>query len=143
MPPTQIDPVKLAAWLDERWAGPKACPVCRQNDWQIGDSLLELKRYGTSTSEPVIPLVSLTCNHCAHTLLFNARVAQVFGLDAAVRALAEALASPASKNEADERMREALRKIFGSQTQQGPTPATAESYRDALLRALSAPSTEK
>jgi hypothetical protein len=72
----QSNKEKLAQWLNEKWAGGIACPVCKQNDWGLYDQLWELRQFHKGGSlvlgGPIIPLAVITCNNCGHTLHFNA-----------------------------------------------------------------------
>ena len=60
--------------LNKMWQD-KQCPICKNNNWAVGDKLAELREFhqgGLTIGGQVYPLVTLTCNVCGYTLLFNA-----------------------------------------------------------------------
>jgi len=62
-------------WLDQHWKGQKACPVCRHDEWIVADQLLEMRAFRPYDDLPPvkkIPLLLITCDHCGHSLFFNA-----------------------------------------------------------------------
>jgi hypothetical protein len=89
--PGRIDREAAAAWLKARWRGDPECPVCRGNNWAIGEravevveqpawELVEPKRWPgvpaglrqrTALPQRRYPLLVLTCSGCGHTLFFN------------------------------------------------------------------------
>jgi hypothetical protein len=66
-------------WINKNWHTPKACPICKQNNWAISESLALLSRLspegGVEVAGVVYPHFLLTCGTCGYTLLFNALVA--------------------------------------------------------------------
>ena len=71
----KIDIEKFVEHLNEKWKGGISCPVCKENNWNIHDSLSELREFNQGNmviGGPVIPLASITCNNCGHTMNFNA-----------------------------------------------------------------------
>ena len=36
---------KLIKKLSEVWAKPKSCPVCGQNEWDVSDTIFELREF--------------------------------------------------------------------------------------------------
>ena len=75
----KIDAQKVVAWLNRQWQGSKVCPICKNNNWSIGEKPVELRVFHGKgdlvLGGPIYPLVSITCKVCGHTLLFNAIVA--------------------------------------------------------------------
>lgn len=68
---------KALHWLNKKWQGDKECPVCRHNQWTIGDAV-ELRPYqGGSVviGGAVVPLIPVVCTNCGNTLLISAVVA--------------------------------------------------------------------
>ncbi len=72
--PLSIDQDEVIEWLNEKWQGEKNCPLCGENNWNIGEQAGKLPLYYRSpvVGGPGYPLVVITCNHCGYTLLFNA-----------------------------------------------------------------------
>lgn len=72
----EVDRKKLVAWLEKRWKGPTLCPVCGHNDCNVPDRVFEAREFfgGGLMVGPgkLLPFVSIMCNFCGHTLLFNA-----------------------------------------------------------------------
>lgn len=76
----KIDVQKVVDWLNSQWQGPKVCPICKSNNWNISEKLLELREFHEGSfvvGGPVYPLIAITCKVCGHTLFFNAIVAGV------------------------------------------------------------------
>jgi hypothetical protein len=76
---------KIAEWLEGKWPQPRRCPICSQNNWNIGD-LVEVRPYNAGAlvvGGPLYPLFPVTCLVCGYTLLFNALIARVIGGDQA------------------------------------------------------------
>lgn len=74
----KIEVEKVVDWLNRQWKGDKACPICKNNNWNIIEKPVELREFhggGLVMGGPVYPLISITCKVCGHTLLFNAIVA--------------------------------------------------------------------
>jgi len=66
------------AWLNEHWQGQTVCPICRNNDWNVSESLVEIRQFlgGLIRSGgSLYPMFLVTCGVCGHTLLFNAVIA--------------------------------------------------------------------
>ncbi len=72
--PLSVDQGKVAEWLNKKWQGKKNCPLCGENNWNIGDRAGKIPIYYPSAvvGGPSYPLVVVTCNNCGYTLLFNA-----------------------------------------------------------------------
>jgi hypothetical protein len=62
--------------LDEVWSAEQVCPVCRHNEWEVYDTVFEVREFvGGSVNVSggaIIPCVAVTCKHCSNTLFFNA-----------------------------------------------------------------------
>ena len=53
------------------------CPVCGNKKWTINNVVIESRefQYGDiilGGNSALVPFVTITCKHCAHTLFFNA-----------------------------------------------------------------------
>lgn len=84
----KINVEKAAKWLNSQWKGPKTCPVCHNNNWTIGEDLVEIRPFQGAdfigfVGGSVLPLFAVTCKICGHTLLFNAIVADLLKLETA------------------------------------------------------------
>lgn len=72
-----VDIEKAMAWIDEHWKGKKACPICENTKWLVGDAAGEVRAMPENArlvSGSKYPLVLVTCQVCGYTLLFNAIV---------------------------------------------------------------------
>ena len=73
---------RAMAWLDNNWNHIKSCPICRQNNWAVSESLTLLPRLVRTGQETagglVYPHFLVTCGTCGYTLFFNALVAGLF-----------------------------------------------------------------
>ena len=58
----------IRAWIKEK-VGELACPLCRHQNWTLGD--VSGRIYIDVTSGLGYPVVVLVCHHCAYTLTFN------------------------------------------------------------------------
>ncbi|MBU1209929.1 MAG: hypothetical protein KJ587_01490 [Alphaproteobacteria bacterium] len=66
---------RALAWLNQKWVGNKACPVCAQNHWTIADHAVTPSishGSGLIIGGPSYPHALVICNNCGHTLFFNA-----------------------------------------------------------------------
>ena len=71
----KINRDKFVEHLNKKWKGGTLCPVCKENDWAVHDSLSELREFNQGVlvfGGSIIPIASITCNCCGHTLHFNA-----------------------------------------------------------------------
>jgi hypothetical protein len=71
----KINEEQFTEWLNTKWKGGIHCPVCKENDWSIQDFVSEMREFNQGNfvvGGPIIPLASITCNNCAHTMHFNA-----------------------------------------------------------------------
>lgn len=66
----------MSAWIDGKWtAETSRCPICRHDEWILGDYVVTPPRFGggrVQVSGALAPVVMLVCGNCAHTLFFNA-----------------------------------------------------------------------
>lgn len=67
---------RARTWLLERWGGGRQCPwhPTVPNNWEMGDVIMTLPFTGggVSIGGPTYPLLTVSCSHCAYTVLFNA-----------------------------------------------------------------------
>ncbi len=74
MQPTNVRQSTLEA-LNSAWPTPRTCHVCgKEGPWEI-PMVGEVRQYCDGVHVPgaaIIPLVCVTCSHCANTVFFNA-----------------------------------------------------------------------
>lgn len=61
--------------INTYWTGSRACPICESQDWVVMNKiwqLLEFRGGGINLAGPTQPLISVMCNVCGYTLMFNA-----------------------------------------------------------------------
>src|SRR2546425_10260498 len=66
---------QAVAWLTERWGPARACPYHGPTDWGVGPVLFQLSAFtpgGITLGGAVLPLVTVTCGVCGHTVFVNA-----------------------------------------------------------------------
>lgn len=67
---------RAAAWLNEAWTQPKACPVCGDERWVYIDiSELTLVTVPRKPGDPgafQVPVYHLMCDTCGYMMTFNA-----------------------------------------------------------------------
>lgn len=74
----KLDLEKAEEWLKAHWKGDRACPICGNSSWSGNDRAMEIRSFDSgrlAAAGPVIPLLTLTCATCGHTLFFNAILA--------------------------------------------------------------------
>ena len=81
---TPEDFEKIRQWwlTNERWKASVVCPACQTTSWTVLDFVLQLMRHGEDaivTGTPAYPMIGVICNHCSHTMLFNAVTMGVVG----------------------------------------------------------------
>lgn len=70
---TDADQEKARQWFAIHWKEPVVCPVCRTDNWTVGDHVVQSARWAQNMfAPPAYPFVMVACNSCHHTLLFNA-----------------------------------------------------------------------
>jgi hypothetical protein len=73
--PINVDPARIAKWLNDQWKGSKQCPLCHSNDWQISPRLAKLDQCDDPKNPGpthIFLLAIATCGVCAYTLLLSA-----------------------------------------------------------------------
>jgi len=73
------DPQALIKHLNEKW-GDRKCAQCGVNNWQVQDSVFELRQFSGGSlivGGPLIPVVPVTCANCGNTVLVSALLAKV------------------------------------------------------------------
>lgn len=53
------------------------CPVCGQRHWNVMNTIIEAREFQNGNiilggESAIVPYVSITCNRCGNSLLFNA-----------------------------------------------------------------------
>jgi predicted nucleic-acid-binding Zn-ribbon protein len=70
---------RAMGWLNNKWNTPKACPICKNNNWAVSESLALIPRLIQDGKDIpgslVYPHFLVTCGTCGYTLFFNALVA--------------------------------------------------------------------
>lgn len=72
---TQAQKDAAVAFINERWAGDKACPVCLTAKWSLSDhTVTPLNVTGNVIhgSGVTYPMVMAVCTNCGNTRFFNA-----------------------------------------------------------------------
>ncbi len=76
---TNYNTERFIQHLKDRWSG-RGCPLCGTSDWQVQDSVFELRQFsggGLQLGGSIIPLVPVICANCGNTVLVNALKAGV------------------------------------------------------------------
>lgn len=68
-------------WLERNWHGDRQCPICRANQWSIGD-VVEVRPFNGGDlvlggGGAIYPLFFVTCGSCGYTHSFNALISGV------------------------------------------------------------------
>ena len=51
------------------------CPICKNSRWTISDTIFELREFqgkGFHVGGAMYPVITLTCETCGNTIIFNA-----------------------------------------------------------------------
>lgn len=80
---TEEQKKKMVEYIQQKWAPPSTCPVCKQNNWNVSSEVYEFREFHGGSmviggKSGIVPLIPVTCNYCGNTVLFNALIA---GLD--------------------------------------------------------------
>jgi predicted nucleic-acid-binding Zn-ribbon protein len=71
---------KVLRFLDEKWKPPGRCFVCGKTEWNVSNTLFEVREYhkgGLVVGGSTAPFIMATCGNCGYTLFFNAIVASL------------------------------------------------------------------
>ena len=74
---------KVISHITDKTQGrPIVCPICSHNQWIVNNVITEMREFQNGNfiiggDSSIMPFVSLTCNHCAHTLFINAILAGI------------------------------------------------------------------
>jgi hypothetical protein len=68
---------RLLEALKQKWpVTVSACVICRANNWQVSDSVFELREYQSNVfgvgSGAIYPVIPVMCGTCGHVIFFNA-----------------------------------------------------------------------
>jgi predicted nucleic-acid-binding Zn-ribbon protein len=76
MPLTPEQRKHVDDWLKHTCNGPRPCPVCGKDFWEINEDLLALPvfRHRKPVLDPSVPYVSLDCKHCGYGMFFSAMI---------------------------------------------------------------------
>lgn len=70
----------IAAWLKEHWQGTTLCPISMDNNWLIGDHLVQpltLMSGGVALGGTGYPVAQIICGSCGYTIYMNAVIMRV------------------------------------------------------------------
>jgi len=67
----KIDQDEAIQILNQRWTQSRACPICGETNWGVGEELIRL---WTSQLKAAYPTVVVTCNTCGYTFFVNAAI---------------------------------------------------------------------
>lgn len=67
----KIDQDEAIDILNKRWTQSRACPICGENNWAVGDELIRL---WTSQLKAAYPTAVVVCNTCGYTFFVNLTV---------------------------------------------------------------------
>ena len=76
---SKTDSNKVIEHLKKTW-GDRNCPMCNHSDWQVADTIHELREYsvpGMMGTGHIVVVVPVICTTCGNTVLVNAAVAGV------------------------------------------------------------------
>ena len=73
---------QLNEHIKKSWKPPATCQVCKSNNWNIADSVYELREFHggdlvVGGSGGIVPLCPVTCNTCGNTVLINPLIAGI------------------------------------------------------------------
>jgi hypothetical protein len=70
---------RIVEYLKEKWEGTPRCPFCHHDSWLVSDKVFELREYHGGTlvvgGVSLVPVIPVTCSHCAYVVFVNALVA--------------------------------------------------------------------
>jgi predicted nucleic-acid-binding Zn-ribbon protein len=72
---TESEKQKVVSWLKEKWIEPTNCPICKVNEWLVGDHVITpvlVGEKGALLGNIAYPHVLLICKTCGYTIFFNA-----------------------------------------------------------------------
>ena len=68
---------KVKEYLETKWTGAKACPICGQTTWRLADTMGRIPSLSGPNiilGGPYYPFIILVCSTCGYTILLNAKV---------------------------------------------------------------------
>jgi hypothetical protein len=73
---------EAAAWLERTWTGVRACPVCGNSTWHIGQHFVTpvvvTPEGGVSLGGALYPHMLVTSTPCGYSMFVNAIVAGIY-----------------------------------------------------------------
>jgi hypothetical protein len=60
-----------AKWVEDQWTQSRACPICGNNNWTVGDVVV-MPLAASALQGPTLAACPIECTTCGHTYLFNA-----------------------------------------------------------------------
>ncbi|MFC1984992.1 hypothetical protein ACFLUW_01140 [Chloroflexota bacterium] len=65
----------ILAALEKKVPKPENCPICGNENWNVGDSMVALVVQGNAKklniTGPIMPCIPVTCANCGNTHLLN------------------------------------------------------------------------
>lgn len=63
--------------LDKFWQQSKKCPICGKDEWDVSDTIFELREFHRGSmaiggQSKITPIIHVCCKNCSYTMLFNA-----------------------------------------------------------------------
>ena len=75
----KIDRGKFIDWLNSKWKGDRACPVCGETQsWSADSPIWELREYEGGKlrmDSSIFPCLPVVCEKCGYSFFINAMVA--------------------------------------------------------------------
>jgi len=69
---------KALQWLNQHWEGERQCPICRSQNWAIGELvLIQVARYSSPAAMAWRFMCPVTCLTCYYTWQFDAAAAGI------------------------------------------------------------------
>lgn len=69
---------KVVQHLNSKW-GNRPCSMCGSNSWNVSDKIYELREFHGGNlvlgSEPIFPVIPVSCNNCGNSVMVNALLA--------------------------------------------------------------------
>lgn len=77
----QNEKARAIAWLNEKWKGSKACPICLTDKWSPTE-VLEMRQHEGGNmiiggGSSLYPLFQILCTNCGYVHMFNAVISGV------------------------------------------------------------------
>ena len=71
---TEAENTQVTQWFQDHWKFQPKCPISGDNNWRIGERVVDLVSHQEVSIALTYPKVPVMCMTCGYTLLFNAVV---------------------------------------------------------------------